>query len=365
MDLYKIRKDLHQIPELGFQEYKTTKYIKSVLSGFSELEIHEFDFPGLLVEYKKNKGKYKIFRADMDALPIQEANQCDFVSIHHGKMHACGHDIHMTILIGLIEKVIKNQPDQNVLFLFQPAEEGYGGAERILNTGMLDNFEISEAFALHVNGHLPVGTIESKPGVFFANTQEISVKFIGRSAHVAFPQNGRNALAAGADFYLNLQEKIQQQFPNHSKAICEFGFMQAGTVMNAIAAECNLDGTMRAFEEEDWQKVHQLLKTTAAESAKKYDLKHEIIYKSYYKRVVNNKQLHRKLEETAKNLGVNYIQGHAVFTGEDFGYLTDKYKGILFWLGVHSGTKMDLHSPDFLPDKKAIDVGVKVLYSMI
>lgn len=365
MNLYRIRKDLHQIPELGFQEYQTTKYIKSILSGLSNLEIYEFDFPGLLVEYKKNSEKYKLFRADMDALPIQEDDQCDFISTHPGKMHACGHDMHMTILIGLIEKVIADQPEQNILFLFQPAEEGYGGAERILKTGILDNFEISEVFALHVNGHLPVGTIESKPGVFFANTQEISVKFIGKSAHVAFPQNGRNALAAGSDFYLNLQEKIKQEFPNHSGAICEFGFMQAGTVMNAIAAECHLDGTMRAFEENDWQKVHELLKNTAAESAEKYDLKHEIVYKSYYKRVVNNEILCLRLQETAKKLLVNYIEGHAVFTGEDFGYLTDKYKGILFWLGVHSGTKMDLHSPDFLPDEKAIDVGLKILFAMI
>lgn len=365
MNLYKIRKDLHQIPELGFQEYKTTKYIKSVLSEFPELEIHEFEFPGLLIEYKKNEEKYKLFRADMDALPITEDNHCDFVSTHPCIMHACGHDMHMTILLGLIDQVIKKQPDQNLLFLFQPAEEGFGGAERILKTGMLDKFEITETFALHVNGHLPTGAIESKPGVFFANTQEISVKFIGRSAHVAFPQNGRNALAAGADFYLNLQKRIQQKFPNHSGAICEFGFMKAGTVMNAIAAESHLDGTMRAFEKEDWQEVHEILKTTAAESSEKYNLNHEIIYKSYYKRVVNNEDLYQKLVKKVKQLEIDFTEGHAVFTGEDFGYFTDKYRGILFWLGVHSGKKMDLHSPDFLPDEKAIAIGVKVLFSMI
>jgi N-acetyldiaminopimelate deacetylase len=365
MDLYKIRKELHRIPELGFREFKTTKYIKTILAKLPDLEIHEFEFPGLLIEFKKNEKSYKLFRADMDALPIQENNNCDFTSTLPGQMHACGHDIHMTILLGLIEKVIREQPEQNLLFLFQPAEEGYGGAERILQTGILEQYEISEVYALHVNGRLPLGTLSSKAGVFFANTQEVSVKFLGRSAHVAFPQNGRNALAAGADFYLNLQEKIRKAYSGPRKAICEFGYMQAGTVMNAIAAECRLNGTMRAFDEEDWQQVNLILEETAKDSARKYNLKYEITYGSFYKRVVNDSDLHCKFVQNVKKLGWNYLEGKAVFTGEDFGYFAARYPGLLFWLGVHSGKQMDLHSPDFLPDEKAIDVGLEVFYSLI
>lgn len=364
MDLIEIRKDLHQIPELGFQEFKTTKYIKTILAEFPDLKIREFDFPGLLIEYKKNDGDYKLFRADMDALPIQENTHCDFVSEHPGIMHACGHDMHMTILLGLIDKVIHEQPDQNLLFLFQPAEEGKGGAEKILKTGIMDKFPVTQAFALHVNGHLPVGTIASKAGVFFANTQEISVKFSGRSAHVAFPQNGRNALAAGADFYLRLQSAIKNQFADN-EAICEFGLMKAGTVMNAIAADCILDGTMRAFEAESWNKLKKKLQTTAQESSKKYDLKNEIIYKSYYKQVFNDSQLNEKLKKIAVDLKIKFIEGEAVFTGEDFGYFTDKYSGLLFWLGVNSGSAMELHSNVFLPDEKAIELGVKIFYEFI
>lgn len=365
LNLYKIRKELHMIPELGFQEFKTTEFLKKILENYPGIKIITFDFIGLLIEYSHSKGSYKLFRSDMDGLPIQEDKIYPFHSRHHGMMHACGHDIHMTILLGLIEKVVSENLQENLLFVFQPAEEGQGGAERILKTGILDKYDISEAFALHVNGHIPLGTIESKPGVFFANTQEITVKFSGRSAHVAFPQNGRNALAAGAEFYLNLHDTIKERFPGHKKAICEFGLMKAGTVMNAIAAECILDGTMRAFEDEDWDILKAIIENSARESAKKYDLNSEIIYKNFYKRVVNNPDLFEKVKLLSGVLGINFIDAEAVFAGEDFGYFADRYPGLLFWLGVHSGTKMDLHSSDFLPDEKAINIGINIFYDLI
>lgn len=353
------------IPELGFREFKTTEFLKKILENYSGIKITTFDFTGLLIEYSHGEGSYKLFRADMDGLPIQEDKIYPFHSRHHGMMHACGHDIHMTILLGLIEKVVSENLQENLLFVFQPAEEGQGGAERILKTGILDKYDIAEVFALHVNGHIPLGTIETKPGVFFANTQEIIVRFLGRSAHVAFPQNGRNALAAGADFYMNLQEKIKNEFSEHNKAICEFGKMQAGTVMNAIAAECSFEGTMRAFEDEDWVTLKSILESSANNSAAKYDLKSEIIYKNFYKRVVNDPHLYDKIKHLSKQLNIPMIEAEAVFAGEDFGYFADLYPGLLFWLGVHSGTKMDLHSCNFLPDEKAIDVGIEIFYKLI
>ena len=120
-NLIDIRKELHKIPELGFEEIKTHKYILQLLENLEGLKIHTFDFPGILIEYSHGYGKYKLFRADMDGLPITEDTNCCFESEHKGKMHACGHDIHMTILIGLIEKVVTDNVSENLLFLFQPA----------------------------------------------------------------------------------------------------------------------------------------------------------------------------------------------------------------------------------------------------
>ncbi|HPR18645.1 MAG TPA: amidohydrolase [Candidatus Cloacimonadota bacterium] len=365
MDLIQIRRKLHQIPELGFQEFETTAYLKQILAQFPTLIIRDFTFPGFLAEYRTNNKAYKLFRADIDGLPIREENDCPFVSQHPGKMHACGHDLHMTILLGLIEKVMQQRPDQNLLFLFQPAEEGHGGAERVLETGILDEYEISEAFALHVNGLMSVGTIQSKAGIFFSNTQEVEVNFIGRSAHVARAWEGRNALAAGADFYLNLQKNIQEAFPEENTAICHFGKMQAGTVMNAIAAHCVLEGSMRAFNDADWKKLQSLLENTAQTSAQKYELQYRINYGSFYKHVINNAELYQKLKTKAAELHLIFSEAEKTFTGEDFGYFAERYPGLLFWLGASNGQPNGLHSSDFLPDEKAIPIGIELFYKFI
>jgi N-acetyldiaminopimelate deacetylase len=365
LDLYQIRKELHRIPELGFQEFKTTKFIKNTLRKFKEIKLITFDFTGLMVEYSHGEESYKLFRADIDALPIQEDESCPFHSQHPGVMHACGHDMHTTVLIGLIEKVIEEKRKENLLFVFQPAEEGKGGAERILKTGILDKYKISETYALHVSGDLEVGQVSSKAGIFFANTQEIEVRFHGKSAHVAFPENGRNALAAGAEFYTNLHENIHAAYPNGKEVICEFGQMEAGTAMNAIAAHCILQGTMRSFHDESYKKVRSILEKTVRASAEKHRVKSEIVYKCFYKHVVNHQKLYENFQYVVAKLGYENIPAEAVFTGEDFGYFAERYPGLLFWLGVHSGTEMDLHSVDFLPDEKAIDVGVNILFNLI
>jgi N-acetyldiaminopimelate deacetylase len=363
-DLVNIRKELHKIPELGFEEVKTQKHILQLLENLDGLKTHTFDFPGILIEYSHGNGKYKMFRADMDALPISEDTNCGFESEHKGKMHACGHDMHMTILIGLIEKIIHANLKENLLFLFQPAEEGMGGATRILCTGILDKFEVSEAYALHVNGGLETGEIASKIGIFFANTQEIEVVFKGRSAHVAFAEKGINALTAGAEFYLQIEEAIKKKFPIGKTVICSFGKMNAGVVMNAVPDECRLEGTFRAFADEDHEALKKLIEQVKTRIAEKHKIKAEIIYKAYYKEVVNNEMLLEKLKEKATELDIDFIEAEKVFTGEDFGFFTEKYKGLLFWLGVGNNSA-DLHSPQFLPDEKAIDIGVELFFELI
>ncbi len=365
-DLISIRKELHKIPELGFEEIKTQEYILQLLGNLDGLKIHTFDFPGVLVEYSHGNGKYKLFRADMDGLPITEDTNCDFSSEHKGKMHACGHDMHMTILIGLIEKVVTGNVSENLLFLFQPAEEGMGGATRVLNTKILDRFDISEAYALHVNGELKTGETASKTGIFFANTQEIEVVFNGKSAHVAFAEKGINALTAGAEFYLEIQEEIKRVFPIGKPVICAFGKLNAGVVMNAVPAECRMEGTFRAYTNEDHEILKALIETVKSKIAKKHSVDAEIIYKAYYKEVINEKALLEKFKLKAEELGIIFKKTEMVFTGEDFGFFTEKYSGLLFWLGAgNENDNADLHSPQFLPDEKAINIGIELFFLLI
>ena len=365
LNLFKIRKDLHKIPELGFEESKTQKYLLNILKQFKNLKIHVFDFTGILVEYSYGKGEYKLFRADMDALPIKEETGCDFQSEHDGKMHACGHDLHMTILLGLIEKVVLEKLEENILFLFQPAEEGKGGAQMIIKTGIFENYHISEAYSLHVTGNLPVGTVSSKKGIFFANSQEVDILFKGKSAHVAFPENGKDALEAGVEFYNLVSKSIKKNFSIPQTIRCFFGKISAGTARNVIASECRLEGTFRSFFDDDHEKIKEILETVAEEVSKKFQIKSEIKYLSFYRHVFNNAELFLKLKKCCKSLKYKFEKAEAVFTGEDFGFFAEKYKGLLFWLGANQGEKQDLHSSKFLPNEKAIDVGINILFNLL
>lgn len=365
MDLIKIRKDLHQIPELGFEEYETQKYLLSILKKYDALVIHTFDFTGILLEYRNGNGSYRLVRADMDALPIEENTGCDFSSKHKGRMHACGHDVHMTILLGLIDDLMKIKPKQNILFLFQPAEEVMSGADRVIKAGILDKYEIDEAYALHVSGVYPVGTVASKAGIFFANTQEINVKIKGVSAHVAFPEKGHNALAAGVEFYHYLKQKLADKLSSNDRYVCEFGKMQAGSVMNVIAEDCFFEGTARAFSMDTLDLIKETLCEVAEIVANKFEVKIDIIYNAFYKSVENNDALVERLKRVCKADDINYIASDAVLTGEDFGYFTHVYPGLLFWLGVNDGEKQYLHADTFLPSEKAIPIGVKLFKKLI
>ena len=364
LNLYQIRKELHKIPEIGLQEFKTKKYILNILKQFGNIKIHEFDIPGILVEFSNGNGEYKLFRSDMDALPVFEETDCDFQSLHPGRMHSCGHDIHMTILIGLIEKVILEKMEQNLLFLFQPAEEGLGGAQKILESEIWDKFEISEAYALHVNGALPVGTVSTKPGYFFADTAEFHVCFEGKSAHVAHPEKGHNALAAGVEFY-QIFHMILKETSFEDSVICEFGKMQAGTVVNAIAANCTFEGTMRSYTPNDKNEIKILLKQSTEEASKKHKVKPKINYLSSFIAVNNDAALYDKFKQRIKDLNIKFAPAERVLTGEDFGFFAEKYRGLLFWLGANQGKVHDLHSTKFLPDEKAIDVGIEIFMSLI
>ncbi|MBT3168722.1 MAG: amidohydrolase [Candidatus Cloacimonetes bacterium] len=361
LNFKKIRRDLHQIPELAFEEFETQKYLLQILETFPNIKIHTFDFTGIMVEYSPNSGKHKLFRADMDGLPILESTACDFTSKNEGKMHACGHDVHLTILLGLIEKIISEKIEQNLLFLFQPAEEGKGGAKRIIENGILKNFDISEAFALHVTDDLKIGEISSKGGIFFANTQEVDVEFIGKSAHVAFPENGKDAIFAAIEFYLEIQKEKTRN------SICAFGKISGGTAVNAVAENCKLSGTFRTFSHRQHQITKNKIEQTVHQMAEKHQLKANLSFFAYYKEVVNSEKLYHKLKKITVKNNYKFIEAKKVFTGEDFGFFTDKYEGILFWLGarLENCKKTGLHSTNFLPDEKAIEVGINLLFQLI
>jgi len=364
LDLIKVRKELHQIPELAYKEIKTQEYILGKLKAYPGLKIHRFKPTGILIDYQGGKGKYLLFRADMDALPISENTDCDFKSMHPGMMHACGHDIHMTILLGLIDQVIADQSAKNLLFLFQPAEEGQSGAKAVLADSVWSKYDIESAFALHVSPDLPAGTISSRAGNFFAATAEYDVTIKGVSSHIATPEKGKNALQAGIEIYQSVQQ-LPHIVKSEERFLCDFGKITAGTVRNSIPALCQLSGTMRAIDRKMIAALKESLKAICQAVATAYDLEVITEFLAEYQEVYNSAALLDDLKIAASQTSVNYLQAEMTMAGEDFGFIAGRWGGILFWLGAQGKEVYPLHSDRFLPSEKSIAIGIKLFYQLI
>ena len=364
LNLIKVRQELHQIPELAFQEFKTQDYILDKLRAYPELHIHRFKPTGLLVEYKTNTDKYLIFRADMDALPITENTDCFFSSLHSGKMHACGHDIHMTILLGLIERVMQHKPACNLLFLFQPAEEGRSGAEAVLADPVWAKYDIESAFALHVSPDLPVGTISSRAGNFFAATAEYDVTIKGVSSHIATPEKGKNALQAGIEVYQSVQQ-LPHIVKSDERFICDFGLMNAGSVRNAIPAHCLLSGTIRAVDRNRIADLKKSLNAICHAVSTAYEVEISLKFLAEYREVYNSDALLENLKTAAAQTNISYQQAEMTMAGEDFGFIAGRWGGLLFWLGAQGKEVYPLHNDKFLPSGKSIPIGIKLFYQLI
>ncbi len=364
MNLSKIREDLHRIPELAFKEIKTTQYIYDTLSVYKELRITKLEPTGLIVEYNGSDDAYSMFRSDIDALPLQEQTDCGFMSEHEGLMHACGHDIHMTVMIGFILQVCKLKPKKNLLFLFQPAEEGKGGAEHILKSKILDNWDIKNAFALHANPDLPVGTVSTKPGIFFGIPEEFIVEFEGKNSHAAFPHKGVDAIYAGVQFYNMMQSAITKRFSSTDPIIFHIGKFDGGDAENILASGCSLQGTHRTLTAEN----HQLMNTMIMETGKAVEAitgaKFTFREVSVYEAVDNNSELYQCFKDAINDTDISFKEAETVMTGEDFGFFSTIYPSLLFWLGTGE-TEFGLHSSYFLPSGDAIEVGIKVYLSLL
>lgn len=369
LDLITIRRDLHQIPELGLQEFKTQAYllekIADITAGKNFVEQKTWR-TGILVFVKGTAPEKTIgWRADMDGLPIVEETGLDFKSSHADRMHACGHDFHMTIGLGLLEKLVQSQPKNNVLFLFQPAEENEAGGMLMYEDGAFGDWKPDEFYALHVRPDYKVGDIATNAGTLFAGTCEVLVTFKGKGGHAAFPHQANDALVAAAYFITQVQTIVSRNVDPIQGGVVTFGSMHAGTTNNVIADTAKLHGTIRSLTQENSLLMQKRLKEIAEGVAASFAMEVEVVLnQGGYLPVENNPELASELMTFFQEVPeVNLIACPPAMTGEDFGYLLHKIPGVMFWLGVE--TPYALHHPMMSPKEEALPFAVEQISAFL
>lgn len=359
MDLVTIRRDLHKIPEIGFRETKTQAYLLDLLAGLPQERL-EFALwrTGIVVKVKgRNPGRTIGWRTDIDGLPITEETDLDFKSEHPGFMHACGHDIHMAVAIGLLTKLIEEPIAENVVVLFQPAEEGPGGALPLRNWLEQEKPEFlpDEIYALHIAPELPVGTVATKPGLLFANTSELFIDLHGKGGHAAYPHLTQDMAVAAASLLIQLQTIVSRNVNPMDSAVLTVGKMSAGTVQNIIAEHARLEGTIRTLNHESMLNMKKRIEALCRSVEEGYSCRVSIDYGSSYLEVNNNDKLaERFLEFAGSAENIQAVRSEAAMTGEDFGYFTDAIPGMMFWAGVDS--PHGLHHSKLNPDEQILDI---------
>jgi N-acetyldiaminopimelate deacetylase len=358
-----LRQQLHRYPELAFEEFGTTNTIaQSIknLEGSDPLKYHTPMDTGLLVEYKVSHGNYLLFRADIDALPIIEENDIEYKSTNEF-MHACGHDVHSAILYSFLIDVLKKKPNQNMLFLFQPAEEAGGGAIKFYETGIFDRFNIKHAFALHVTDEYPLGTIASTSGALFASALEIDFEIIGESAHVAFPGEGKNAFNALRKF-LDAADELQAEFED--KIMLGLGKFTAGDVRNITPGSAKIEGSIRGISSEFVIEFLKKLQSILEETKKETGVDFIINRGAHYPEVIVDNDLYQKLKPLLSK-EFNFIDCGLKMTGEDFGFFSQKWPSYMFWLGTSEEERYGLHNPRFLPPDEVIEIGKNIFSTIL
>jgi len=350
MQIFADRYALHQIPELGLELPKTMAYVENALRGlnctvFSPMEgamAAWFDF---------GRETAIAFRADADALPIQEKNDVPYRSAHDGKMHACGHDGHMAILLELARRLSEKKAlPHNVLLLFQPAEETIGGAKNLCETGILEKYNVTAIFGLHLWPGVPAGTIASRKNELMARSSEVTVDIYGKSAHIAKASEGIDALEAASVFYLKALE-MERSLPAGIYRLLKFGKFQSGTVRNALSAHSHIEGSLRAFQDEVFESLRDGLYAIAEEVEACFGCTVKLHFSSGYPAVMNPSDL---FDRVAKTVDIQALP-EPFMTAEDFAWYQRYVPGMFFFLGL--GDTPALHADTFDFDVSLLPLG--------
>lgn len=354
-----LRRQLHQIPEPGFQEFKTQRLLLDYLARLPQDRMTVRTWrTGILVHLAgTNPARRLGYRADMDGLPIAEETSLSFPSQHPGYMHACGHDLHMAIGMGIVSKFAEEPMKDDLVVLFQPAEEGPGGALPMLQAEELRDWKPDQIVALHIAPEYPVGTIATRPGILFANTSELFIDLAGKGGHAAYPHLANDMIVAAAQLIGQLQTIVSRNVDPLDSAVVTIGKMEGGTKQNIIAEKARLEGTIRTLSAESMSAIKQRIEAVAHGIELSFGCRVSIDYGSNYRQVYNTREVTLEFMEWLRRLGtVELVECKEAMTGEDFGYFLEQIPGFMFWFGVE--TPHGLHHAKLEPDERAIELAI-------
>ena len=367
-----IRRRLHRIPERGFAEVKTQQVIMETLDALGIPYTTERTWVVGVIEGAL-PGQVVALRADMDALPLEEPEGLPFRSEHPGMMHACGHDAHMTMVLGAA-KVLMGMRDRlpgTVKLLFQPAEETDGGAEPMVQRGVMENPHVDRVYGLHVQPYLPVGVIETRAGTLNASTDDVELTIHGRSSHGAYPESGADAIVCAAQVITSLQTLVSRNVSPLASAVLSLGMIYGGTAGNIICDRVSLRGTLRTANGEIRAMMKRRIAEVASGVAAAMGCTAEVCITSGYAALVNDEaEAGRVMRVGARLLGEKNVVRKAApsMGGEDFSFFCERVPGAFFHLGCVKKEDMPaplLHSRDFHLDEDCLTVGAMMHVALV
>ena len=368
-----IRHHLHAHPELSYQEYETSAFVQSKLKEYGiRFDVKATTGVVALIEGKNPTARVVALRADMDALPITEENNIPYKSVNPGVMHACGHDVHTTCLLGAakILSELREHWEGTVKLVFQPGEEkNPGGASLLIKEGVLEAPVPSAIFALHVNPQLEVGKLSFRPGKVMASADEIYITIRSKGGHAAAPHLTTDTILVASHLVVALQQVVSRNSNPLKPSVLSITAFQGGHTTNVIPSEVKLMGTFRAMDEEWRFRAHELIIRISKELVHAMGAEIDLHIDVGYPAVYNNEVLHHVAKDLAASfMGAEHVEETEIRMGaEDFGFYSQIIPGCFFRLGTGNAAKgitAGVHTPVFNIDEAAIETGIGIMALM-